>query len=136
MTLDEAFHELRARNEPVPTPMRLPSESEVSAAEQSLAVPFHADYRRFLLEVSDVVYGTIEPFVLTAPDSHIDLLAEVREAWSSGVPQSQLPFCGDDGNYFCIDSAGVVRYWDHDGTTDEKWPDLAGWITSVWLEED
>ena len=135
MTLEHAFDELRSRNEPVPSPLRLPEEREVAAAEVALELSFHPDYRRFLLEVSDVAYSTFEPFVLTAPGTHIDLLDNVREAWDSGVPRDQLPFCEDNGNYFCIDSAGVVRYWDHNGPTDESWPNLAAWIERVWLEE-
>jgi hypothetical protein len=27
-------------------------------------------------------------------------------------------------------------YWDHNGPSDESWPDLASWIRDVWLEEN
>jgi len=29
-----------------------------------------------------------------------------------------------------------VVYWDHNGSSDETWPDLAHWINEVWLEEE
>jgi hypothetical protein len=54
MNLSEVIIELRELNEPVPKPFRLPTEAEVLAAEKRLNVRFHEDYRRFLLEASDV----------------------------------------------------------------------------------
>ncbi len=125
MELTDAIVALRERNEPVPRPLRLPLSTEVDAAERELRVSFHADSRRFLLEASDVTVGTVEPLVLTAPASHIDLVRSVRDAWEFGVPRDVLPFCEDNGNYFCVRPDGKVLYWDHNGTTDEEWHDRA-----------
>ena len=38
-------------------------------------------------------------------------------------------------SYYCIDRRGQVVYWDHDGATEERWPDLAAWIVEVWVGE-
>jgi len=61
MHIEEAIAELRPLNEPVPKPAPLPTEADVSAAERLLGLEFPADFRRYLLEASDVVYGTKEP---------------------------------------------------------------------------
>ena len=61
MNLSEVITELRELNEPVPKPFRLQTEAEINLAEKRLNVKFHEDYRRFLLEASDVVVGTLEP---------------------------------------------------------------------------
>lgn len=135
MELSKAINELRKLNEPVPTPFRLPTKEEIRAAEARLGVTFHEDYKRFLLEASDVVYGTCEPAAIVPNAGHRDLFQMAEAAWGiDGVPHDLLPFCFDNGNYFCLNEAGEVVYWDHNGTTDEKWRDLAMWIKRVWIE--
>jgi hypothetical protein len=133
MDLDQAFRRLRAARVSVPTTPRLPTAAEVADAERTLNVAFHPGYRRYLLEASDITCGVVEPFVLTAPGSHVDIIPCVRRAWASGVPRNKLPFCEDNGSYYCLDGEGSVSYWAHDGVTDETWPSLAVWIDAVWL---
>jgi hypothetical protein len=136
MDLTDAFALLRARNEPVPRPLRLPTVSEVDDAERRLGVPFPSDYRRYLLECSDVVYGTIESVTLTRPDSHTDLFKVVDSAWKSyGVPRELLPICETNADFYCMNSRGEILFWSHNGWSTEKWPSLADWIEQVWLEE-
>ena len=135
MELSEVISELRKLNQPVPRPFRLPTEGEIRAAEEQLGVSFHNDYRQFLLEAGDVVYGTREPAMVTPDAGHRDLIQMAEAAWDAdGVPPNLLPFCFDNGNYFCLNEAGEVVYWDHNGTTDEKWANLAAWIKQVWIE--
>ena len=134
LTLDDLLSELRSRNEPVPRPFRRPTLADVEFAESQLGVKLHADYRRFLLVAGDVTYGTKEPLTVVAEGSHVDLVRVVRCCWKRGVPARLLPFCEDNGNYFCLTEAGEVVYWDHNGMTSERWPDLAAWIHDVWLE--
>lgn len=134
MDIEQAIAQLRPLNEPVPKPPRLPTEDEVSAAERELGVQFPSDYRRYLLEASDVVYGTKEPCLLTLGPGHLDLVTTAREAWKLGVPRAWLAFCEDNGDYYCLDG-GTVRFWSHNGSTDEHWPDLGTWITDVWIAE-
>ena len=135
MTLDSAIRELRARAEPVPVPLRLPSAAEVAAAEGTLGVRFHPDYRRYLLEASDIVFDALEPAQVTPGAGHLGLVQVVAGARSLGVPVELLPFCEDNGDYYCLTPIGSVRFWAHDGTTDESWPDLATWIRDVWIGE-
>ncbi len=132
MKLSEVISELRKLNQPVPN--GLPTEDEIAAAEARLGVSFPEDYRRFLLKASDVVYGTHEPAMVTPKAGHRDLIQMAEAAWDEdGVPGNLLPFCFDNGNYFCVNESGEVIYWDHNGTTDEKWPSLASWIKQVWI---
>lgn len=136
MYLEEAIQKLRSVNESVPKPARLPTESEIAAAEKKLGIEFTADYHQFLLQASDVVYGAFEPAMVTPGAGRLDLVTMAREAWEIGVPEELLPFCESNGDYFCVQGDGRVVYWSHDGTTDETWPDLAHWIVEVWLEEE
>ena len=137
ITLDEAIHQLRELNEPVPKPMRLPSAAAVAAAESELGVTFHSDYRRFLLEASDVVYGALEPATIGRKHSHTSLVGMAHDAWTQmELPRELLPICEDNGDYYCMNERGEVVYWSHAGSGDERWPDLATWIQQVWIEEN
>lgn len=139
MTLDEAFAELRRRNESVPKPSRPPTQSEVNAAEAKLGVLFHPDYRRFLLEASDISYNVLEPATITAPDSHKDLFRIAKRARSRwGVPSGLVPICHDNADYYCMTPDGRVVFWSHDmqGPNGEEWPNLAAWIEHVWMYDD
>ena len=139
MTLDEAIAELRRRNEPVPRPPRLPTEAEVRDAEAKLGVTFHPDYRRLLLEASDVSYNVLEPATITVPGAHTDLFRiaqRARERWR--VPPDLVPICEDNADYYCLAPNGRVIFWSHDmqAPNGEEWPDLAAWIEQVWMYDD
>jgi hypothetical protein len=136
MNLSEVIADLRDLNEAVPKPLRLPTEDEVSAAENQLGLKFPSDYRQYLLAASDVIYGSLEPAVVTPNAGHLSLVKIAETAWDElEVPRHLLPFCEDNGDYYCLNDAGEVEYWSHNGMTDEKWKDLATWITEVWIDE-
>lgn len=136
MNLPDVLAELRDLNEPVPQPLRLPTEAEVKIAEESLGRTFPVDYRRYLLEASDVVFGTLEPAVVTPDAGYLSLVEMAESAWEEmEVPRDLLPFCEDNGDYYCLTADGRVKYWSHNGTTDETWPDLATWVREVWIEQ-
>ncbi|MBI5876376.1 MAG: SMI1/KNR4 family protein [Chloroflexi bacterium] len=110
------------------------------AAERALGVCFHQDYRRFLLEASDVTFGALEAAQVT-PDAErlylVDMADEAHE--SMDLPERLLPICEDNGDYYCMRASGKsseVIYWSHDGSTDERWPDLDAWIAEVWIGEN
>ncbi len=136
VNIEDAVEELRERNEPVSKPLRLPTEAEITAAEQKLGMEFPADYIYFLSHGSDITCGTIEPAVVTPGAGHLDLVKMAKNAWKLGVPRDLLPFCETSGDYFCLQSEGHVVFWSHEGLGDETWPDLAHWIQEVWLEEE
>ncbi len=135
MEISDVIKELRELNELVPKPFRLPSKNEVAEAENNLGVKFSEDYERYLLEASDVIYGTIEPAVVTAHSGYLNLVEVADRAWNEmEVPRNLLPICEDNGDYYCLNEKGEVVFWSHDGTTDEKWNSLADWIKEVWIE--
>lgn len=136
MDLTNSLKRLTSQNEPVPRPLRLPTSNEADDAERRLGVTFHPDFRRYLLECSDVVYGVLEPVTITCPESHTDLFRVAEAAWEGyGVPRELLPICEDNANFYCMNSSGEVVFWSHDGRASEKWASLADWIDHVWLDD-
>ena len=70
MNLTQVLAELRDLNEPVPKPLRLPTETEVNQAESALGIKFPEDYRRYLLEAGDVVFAPwSRPWSRLTPDT-------------------------------------------------------------------
>jgi hypothetical protein len=134
-TMDEAIKALRAHSTSVPDPASLPTAAEVDAMERQVGTRFHPDFRRFLLEASDVSVGHKEPATITEPQSHTHLPDVVASARECGVPNDLFPFCEDNADFFCLTEDGRVCYWSHDGETEEEWPSLAAWIEEVWLGE-
>ncbi len=135
MQIEEIIEELRALNEEVPKPLRLPSVEELDQIETDLGITLNPDYRKFLLSAGDVVYGVLEP-ALAIPDHPAQYLVNIaREAWQDGLDQGLLPICEDNGDYYCLNASGEVEFWSHEGASDEKWPSLAAWISEVWIEE-
>lgn len=138
MTLDDAFAALAAAAQQVPKPLRLPTPEELSAAERDLGLPFHADYRRFQREASNIVCNVLEPgLVLPGLSPYRDLRRIARNGWAAGVPKDTLPFCSDNGNYYIIDGSGRVTFWDHDdGSESGQNLSLAEWIVEEWIGDD
>lgn len=134
MSLETVIETLRELNEPVPRPFRLPTEAEVGAAERTLGLTFPADYRYFLLHGSDVAYGTLEPAVVIPDCGHLDLVETVQAARQIEVPSDFLPFCEDNGDYYCFAPDGRIVLWSHDGLSSGSWADLAHWIQEVWID--
>jgi len=137
MNIDQAISVLRDKNEAVPKPMRLPTENEVIEIEKEFKKIFPNDYRKYLLEASDVVFGCLEPATIIDPKYHTHISHHFRNAKMYGIPNDYIPICDDNADLFCIDQNGKVRYWSHDckGFTEEIWHSLAEWIDKVWLKE-
>ena len=114
MNLTQVLTELRDLNEPVPRPLRLPTETEVELAETALGIKFPEDYRRYLLEAGDVVFGALEPAVVTPDAEYLSLVEIAESAWDEmDLPRDLLPFCEDNGDYYCLATDGTVKFWSH-----------------------
>lgn len=116
-----------------------PDDDTIAYYENELGLKFHDLYKIFLKQLSDCVVDDYDFFTLTPSNQKpffSDLITEAVKAWGLGVPRNWIPFCEDNGNYFCVDEEGVVHYWDHNGPTDERWDNLADWMQQVLIDEN
>lgn len=132
--IDDVLDLLREYNEPVPVPLDLPDEDKLVEIEEEILLPIPRDVRTFLLEASDVVYGSLEPVTAADPNSHTYLPEVTATAWAMGVPRHLLPICEVNGCYYCAEPDGEIVFWRDDDLTDETWPSIWHWIRDVWLE--
>ena len=134
MEAEEIIDMLRDSNQPVPVPLDLPDEDVLVEVEEQILLPSPRDMRTYLLEASDVIYGSLEPVTAADPYSHTYLPEVAAVAWSLGVPRYLVPLCEDNGSYYCVEPEGEVVLWRNGDLTDETWPSVWHWIHDVWLE--
>ncbi len=137
MGIESVVEKLLQARLSLPKAQYLPDDKLIAEYEQELGVEFSGDYKYFLKTASDSMFAGKSCLRLTPTRDHThDLSKEVVRAREVGLPEELLPFCEDNGNYYCFDSDGKVVYWSHDGTDRESWPNLGSWITEVWLGKE
>lgn len=134
--MEEIIDQLRELNEPVPVPLELPDDDRLVEIEEELLINLPFELREFMLKVSDVVYGRLEPVTATDPQSHTYLPEVAANAWDAGVPRDLVPLCQDGDDYYLVDLEGVVSRWDGDSAeiAEETWDSVWHWARDVWLE--
>ena len=132
--MQRVIDELRARNQPVPVPLELPDMDDIIEAEEQILLALDGECRQFLLTVSDVVYGAIEPVTVTDPHSNTYLPEVAAMAWSLGVSREYIPICEDRGGYYCATPEGEIVEWrDGDVLPEPPWRNIWEWAEQVWL---
>ena len=134
--MEEVIEQLREANEPVPVPLELPDEDQLVEVEEQLFINIPFVFKEFLLTVSDVVYGHLEPVTASDPNSHTYLPEVTATAWDLGVPRDLVPLCQDGRDYYVVDVEGEVTLWSgaEGELTDETWDSVWHWARDVWLE--
>lgn len=132
--MQSVIEALRAKNQPVPIPLALPTDDQIVEAEEAIFLPLDRELRHFLLTVSDVIYGTLEPITVADPNAHTYLPQVAAQAWAEGLPRDFIPICATASGYYCSDAAGEIWLWeDGDFTADPPWQDIWAWAGHVWL---
>jgi len=132
--MEEILELLRDHNEIVPVPLDLPEDDQLVMIEEELLLPIPRDMRQYLLEASDVVYGSMEPVTAADPNAHTYLPEVTALAWSLGVPRHLIVLCEFNGDYYCVEPEGEVVFWKNGELDEETWPSIWQWVRDVWLE--
>lgn len=132
--MEDVIEMLREHNEPIPVPLRLPEVDDLVDVQEQILIHLPDDYKTFLLEVGDVVYGKIEPATVTDSSSHTYLPEMAAQAWHDGLPREYIPVCQVAGDYYCIDEYGEIRLWQDGEFTDQEWASIWHWAKDIWLE--
>ena len=133
--MEDVIELLRERNQDVPVPLDLPDDDLLVEIEEQILISLPDEYKEFLLEVSDVIYGAVEPATVTDSQSHTFLPDMAATAWDQGLPRELIPVCGHDDGFFCITQEGEVILWVYGGGEVDEWPSIWAWAKDIWLEE-
>lgn len=131
--MDEIIEELRALNVEVLSPLELPDDEDILDVESQLFVTIDGDFRDFLLTVSDVICGSLEPVTVADPNFHTYLPEVAAVAWDQGLSREMLPLCEADGGYYCVDMEGQVSFWQDGEYSDDSWEHVWLWVQDVWM---
>jgi hypothetical protein len=142
--MEDVIDQLREQAEVISVALELPEEEDLVLIEEQLLLPIPFEFREFLLKVSDVVYGSLEPVTVVDPHSHTYLPEVAAMAWSLGVSRELVPLCEAHGGYYCVSPEGDVNFvsleerdeYSSDETDDEanEWASVWHWVKEVWLE--
>ena len=134
--MEEVIDELRERNEPVPVALELPDEETLVEIQEQILIHLPYALREFLLTVSDVVYGCLEPVTASDPYSHTYLPEVTATAWDLGLPRHLVVLCHAEPLYYAVDEEGEVFAWDAETEEmlEDTWESVWYWARDVWLE--
>lgn len=133
--LDGVISELKLVSRDERNKLPLPTDELIYKYEKDIGFTFLPEYKKVIKNVGNIFYGTIDLLSLTEDRRYYGELAQaLSDAREQGLPETWLPISEDNGSYYCIDQAGVIRYWTTDGHSDDSWPDLASWIKDVWID--
>lgn len=132
--MHDIIEQLQQLNQPVPVPLELPEFDDIVDVEEQLLLPLPADLKEYLLEVSNVIVGSLEPVTAVDPHSHTYLPEVAAYSWSIGLPRYLVPICQLGDSFYCMDEEGLVYFWE-DGRLDEDdyWESFWHWAEEVWL---
>ena len=97
--LGETLAKLRALDETGPKLVPLPDERQIAAVERDTGVVFPPDFRRYLLEASDIMFDVLEPVTVIDPEMHTHFPKVLEMARDYGVPADLIPLCEDNADF-------------------------------------
>ena len=131
--MEDVLDELREGALELAAPLELPDEDVLVEIEEQILVQLPYEFREFLLQVSDVVFGSIEPVTVTDAQSHTYLPDVAANAWDLGMPRELIPVCEHRGEFYGISEDGEVVRWTDGDVTEDTWPSIWHWARDVWL---
>ena len=132
--MEEVIEALQENASPQSFPLELPDDDLLVEIEEEILLPIPYGFKEFLLSVSDLVCGSLEPVTVCDPQAHTHLPEVTAEAWALGLPRDQIALCAQGSDYYCVDQNGEVRLWRDGELEDEYWESVWRWAEDVWLK--
>lgn len=131
--MNEIADALREQAVEVSVPLEKPEIEDIVEVEEQILIGLPAEMREFLMEVSDIVFGSIEPVTVMDPQSHTYLVEVTATAWDLGLPRHLIPICQVGEAYYCIENDGEISFWDNGEFSEDSWDSIWNWAEYVWL---
>ncbi|MEH6446367.1 MAG: SMI1/KNR4 family protein [Oceanospirillaceae bacterium] len=134
--MNEIVEELREKNQDRFGSIELPTEDDLVIIQEQLLLHLPADLKDFLLNVSDVAYGSIQPVTATDDFASSHLPETAAVAWDRGMPRELIPICEYLDGYYYIAETGYISVWVPKVGLDERyhWDSIWHWCEDVWLK--
>lgn len=134
--MNEIVDQLREQNQDRFASIELPDEDDLVIIQEQLLLHLPADLKDFLLSVSDVVYGQIQPVTVTDEHASSHLPEMTFIAWDRGMPRELIPICEYLQGYYFIAQEGYIGVWGPKKGIDDDahWDSIWEWCEVVWLK--
>jgi SUKH superfamily protein len=113
--------------------IELPTEDQLVLVEEEILLPIPRELRHFLLQVSDVILGSLEPVTVADPGAHTHLPEVTSTAWANGLPRDLMVLCQTGNDYYVVTQDGEVQLWQYGEIAEESWEDVWQWAEEIWL---
>ena len=113
----------------------LPTDDEISEAQEKLGFTFSIEYIQFLKSGYDLGDIPLEALEIVNPPTYANIytaLNDARKHWN--LPKNLIPICEDNSDYYCLSESGEVIFFSHDGGTGEKWENVSIWRNKMIAE--
>ncbi len=131
--MNEVVDALREQAQAVSVPLEKPQMEDIVDVEEQILIGLPTEFREFLIEVSDIIFGTIEPVTVMDPNSHTYLVEVCATAWDLGLPRHLVPICHSTDGHYCIDTDGEISLWQDGEFSEQIWDSIWDWAEEVWL---
>ena len=132
--MDEVIDLLKSAAIPQSFAIELPDEDDLVEIEEEILLPIPADFKHFLMTVSNLVLGSLEPVTVTDAQAHTHLPEVTAESWAEGMPRDLITLCPIGQGCYCVNQDGEVLLWQAgELNLEETWEDVWLWAKDVWL---
>ena len=119
-------------------PLDLPEIEDLVEIEEIILLPLPSELRQFLMTVSDVVCGHIEPVTVMDERSHTYLPEVTAQAWQEGMSREWIVVCAYCDGYAYIQQDGEMGFWQPEWAnqtmkSNQQWDSIWHWAQSEWL---
>lgn len=131
--MEEIIEQIRESSLTTAAYLELPSEDDLVLVEEEILLSIPKELRIFLLEVSDVICGSLEPVTVADSGAHTHLPEVTANAWANGLPRELMVLCQTGDDYYCVTQEGEIQLWQDGEIADESWEDVWHWAEEIWL---
>jgi SMI1-KNR4 cell-wall len=131
--MEDVVDQLREVSIATASYLELPSEDDLVLVEEEILLPIPREMKSFLLQVSDVIYGSLEPVTVADPGAHTHLPEVTANAWAIGLPRELMVLCQFADGFYCVTQEGEVVLWQDGEQAEETWEDVWDWAENIWL---
>ncbi len=131
--MEEVIEALQRKAIPQRIPLELPDDDILVEIEEEILLPIPYSFKQFLLTVSDLVCGSIEPVTASDQQAHTHLPEVTAQAWAEGLSRELIPICQLGSDYYCVNQDGEVLFWHQGEISQEHWESVWRWAQDVWL---
>ena len=132
--MEELIELLQSAAIPQAFEMALPDEDDLVEIEEEMLLPIPSEFKQFLLSVSNLVIGSLEPVTVSDPQAHTHLPEVTAQLWADGMPRDLIALCQVGIGCYCVNQEGEVLLWQNgEVIDDEQWENIWEWAKDIWL---